>query len=123
MAEKTVDEYVKSLDGWKRQVAESLRRIVHQAAPEAEEAIKWAQPVFSYGGPFAYFKALKESINFGFWRGADLDDPRGLLEGTGDKMRHVKIRSLDDLQEDALAGFVRQAVAMNRSEGDPTRST
>ncbi len=65
--------------------------IVQKAAPEASESIKWAQPVYESNGPFAYIKAFKNAVNFGFWRGVDLDDPQGLLAGDGDKMRHVKL--------------------------------
>ena len=53
--------------------------------------------------------------------GVDLPDEAGILEGTGEKMRHVKVTGLEDIQEDVLAGLVREAVALNRSKGDPTQ--
>ena len=121
MAEKTVDGYIAGLEGWQQEAAMRLRAIVKRAAPDARESIKWSQPVFEAGGPFCYFKAFKSSLNFGFWRGADLDDPKGLLGGTGDKMRHVKLTGVDGIDEDAFASFVRQAVALNQLNGDPTK--
>lgn len=121
MAEKTVDAYVDGLDGWQKEAAVQLRGIIRNAAPEARESIKWAQPVYELGGPFCYFKAFKSSLNFGFWRGVDLDDPKGLLEGSGDKMRHVKLTSIEDVNTDAFAAFVRQAIALNQLKGDPTK--
>lgn len=121
MAEKTVDAYVDGLDGWQKEAAVQLRGIIRNAAPEARESIKWAQPVYELGGPFCYFKAFKSSLNFGFWRGVDLDDPNGLLEGSGDKMRHVKLTSIEDVNTDAFAAFVRQAIALNQLKGDPTK--
>lgn len=121
MGNMTVDEYIDGLDGWRKQVAQNLRSILRSAAPDAEEAIKWAQPVYSFGGPFAYFKAFKNSVNFGFWRGAEMKDPQGVLAGTGDKMRHVKITSVDDVDEELLADFVRQGLELNREKGDPTK--
>jgi hypothetical protein len=121
MAEKTVDEYIKSLDESKGAIVARARAIILAAAPEAKESIKWAQPVFEKGGPFAYIKAFKNSVNFGFWRGIELDDPAGLLQGTGEKMRHIKLTSLEDIQEEAFATLVRQAVEMNQIKGDPTR--
>jgi hypothetical protein len=116
-----VDEYVASLEGWKADVVAALRQIVLDAAPGAEEAIKWSQPVYSTNGPCIYMKAFKNSVNFGFWWGVHLDDPKGLLQGTGEKMRHVKLTSVDDLDEEALARLVRQAVELNQTRGDPTR--
>lgn len=121
MAEKTVDAYVAGLEGWQQEAAVRLRGIVKDAAPDARESIKWAQPVYELGGPLCYFKAFKSSLNFGFWRGVDIDDPKGLLQGDGEKMRHVKLTSIEDINDDAFAAFVRQAVELNQSKGDPTK--
>ncbi|MEJ2010699.1 MAG: DUF1801 domain-containing protein [Anaerolineales bacterium] len=122
MREKTVDAYILSLDPWQAEIARKLRAIVKAAAPEASESIKWAQPVYELNGPFAYFKAFKNTVNFGFWRGADLEDPQGLLEGSGEKMRHVKLGKVEEVDRELLTGFVRQAVELNLQKGDPTKS-
>lgn len=122
MNKNTVDAYIAQLEGWQGEIVSELRNIVLAAVPEAEEAIKWAQPVYSVNGPFAYIKAFKNSVNFGFWRGVDIDDPGGLLQGSGEKMRHVKIVSLDDIDQQAFRDFVNQAVSLNLSKGDPTKS-
>ena len=118
---KDVDDYVASLSGWQAEAAAQLRDVVREAAPDAEEAIKWSQPVYSHNGPFCYFKAFKKHINFGFWRGAQMSDPSSLLQGTGGKMRHVKITSLDDIQPDVFKTLVRTAVELNQTHGDPTK--
>jgi len=122
MTGKTVDAYIAQLEGWQAEVVSEVRKIVLAAAPEAEEAIKWAQPVYSVNGPFAYIKAFKSSVNFGFWRGVDIDDPGGLLQGGGEKMRHVKLTNLDDIDQPVYTDFVQQAVSLNLSKGDPTKS-
>jgi hypothetical protein len=72
-------------------------------------------------GPFCYFKAFKSAVNFGFWRGVDIDDPHALLQGQGEKMRHVKLGGVDDIDEEAFADYVRQAVQLNLLKGDPTK--
>src|SRR5579871_1623967 len=41
---------------------------------------------------FGYLNAFRDHVNIGFFHGADLGDPAGLLEGTGRRMRHVKLR-------------------------------
>jgi hypothetical protein len=117
----TVDAYVASLAAPLADVATAVRDLIRAAAPEASEAVKWAQPVYEQNGPFAYFRASSKHVTFGFWRGAELDDPNGLLEGTGEQMRHVKLASADGIDREALAAFVRQAVELNRAKGDPTR--
>jgi len=122
MAAKTVDDYIDGLDGWQTDVADRVRDIINNVAPEAKESIKWAQPVYEVNGPFCYMKAFKNTVNFGFWRGIDLDDPQGLLQGTGEKMRHVKLAGLEDIDDQAFAAYVKQAVALNLEKGDPTKS-
>ncbi len=118
---KTVEEYVEMLEGWQKDVAADIRKTIGEAAPDAKESIKWAQPVYEDNGPFAYFRAFKSHINLGFWRGVDLSDPGGILEGSGDKMRHVKMTGPEDFQPGIFADFVRQAVELNRAKGDPTK--
>lgn len=120
MAAKTIDEYIDSLGGdWRATTVAQLRRVVDDAAPEAKGTIKWAQPVWESNGPFAYVKAFGRSVNIGFWRGVQLDDPAGILEGDGDRMKHVTLREGDLVPADALGGFVRQAIELNRELGSP----
>ena len=123
MAAKSIDEYVASLDGdWRAAAVASLRRIVYAAAPNASSTIKWAQPVWESDGPFAYVKAFERSVNIGFWRGAQLDDPDGILEGEGERMKHLTLREGDSIPADELSALVRQAVSLNRELGNPART-
>lgn len=121
MPTKSVEEYIGGLPGWQATIATELRKIVLNTAPEAEERFKWSQPVYEHNGPFCYFKGFKNSVNFGFWRGADLEDPKNLLTGSGEKMRHVKIAKLEEINREAFSDFVRQAVQLNQVKGDPTK--
>jgi hypothetical protein len=121
LAGTTVADYIASrLSGWQADVASRLVKIVKAAAPEATSVIKWGQPVFEAHGPFAYMRGSKNHVTFGFWRGAELADPDGLLEGEGDRMQHVKITSPDGLHEKTITAWVKQAVALNREKGSPT---
>ena len=76
MTEKTVAAYIAQIENWQAEIVSKVRNIILETAPEADEAIKWAQPVYSVNGPFAYIKAFKNSVNFGFWRGVDIQDSR-----------------------------------------------
>lgn len=58
---------------------------------------------------FAYVDAFGAHANVGFFRGADLDDPAGLLEGTGKRMRHVKLRWAEPVDADALSALIATA--------------
>ncbi|HEU5057764.1 MAG TPA: DUF1801 domain-containing protein [Kofleriaceae bacterium] len=119
-AGKSVDAYVAGLDGWQAEAAQRLRDVVRSAAPSLVESIKWGQPVYEDNGPVCYFRSSADHITFGFWRGTELDDPDMRLEGDGDRMKHVKIHSADEVTGEALAGWVRQGVDLNRRYGNPT---
>jgi hypothetical protein len=117
----TVSEFVEKLGDWRGEVVTELRSLIKSAAPEATESIKWGQPVYEAAGPFAYINAFKRHVNFGFWRGAELLDPKGMFKGTGSRMRHIELKSLADLDRPILEAMVRTAVGMNRAKGDPTK--
>lgn len=119
--ETTVDAYVAGLNEPLAEVAVRLRHLVMGAAPSATESIKWGQPVYEDNGPFCYFKANSGHITFGFWRGTELDDPDDRLQGDGDRMKHVALRSIDDVDDEAIGRWVRQAVDLNWRYGSPTR--
>lgn len=59
--------------------------------------------------PFAYVAVYKAHVNVGFFHGAALADPAGLLEGNGKFMRHVKVNA--NVDEAALTGLIESAYA------------
>jgi hypothetical protein len=76
-----------------------VRELLHDGCPVACVA----------DAPFAYVNAFKAHANVGFFHGAALADPAGLLEGTGKRMRHVKLRPGRELDEDALRCLIVEA--------------
>ena len=58
---------------------------------------------------FAYVNAFKAHVNVGFFRGAEIADPEGLLEGTGRFMRHVKLKPGSDVDASALKRLIDTA--------------
>jgi hypothetical protein len=111
----------KKLKGWHADALRLIRALVARSAPKATVSIKWGQLVWEQNGPFAWLKPAAKHVSFGFWRGADLSDPNGVLEGSGDRMRHVKLTSAADITELPLETFVKEAASLNASRGDPTK--
>lgn len=68
---------------------------------------------------FAYVNVFKAHVNLGFFRGALLDDPCALLQGSGKAMRHVKLKPDERIDEHALATLVRNAYRDIRGSGAP----
>ena len=118
--QKTVDEYIAAFDDWRTDAMRRLREVVREGAPHSAVAVKWAQPVWEWNGPMIWMKAYPKHVDIGFWRGTELDDPKKVLTGDGERMRHIKITSVDDIPADALVDLVRQAVKLNTAKGNPT---
>jgi hypothetical protein len=60
---------------------------------------------------FGYVNVFTAHVNVGFFRGAEIADPQGLLEGTGRFMRHVKLRPERDVDAAALEELIVTAYA------------
>ena len=113
----------KIADGWQRTAFDRLNEMIMAACPTATSSIKWSQPVWeSAEGPMIFLRSAAKHLSLGFWRGAELSDPAGLLEGEGDRMKHLKFKSLEAIDSAPVADFVQQAVALNAKKGDPTKN-
>lgn len=109
-----MDAHFQGLDARWRPVAEGLRALVREAAPDLEERLKWGQPTYAGQGNVCYVAVGRDHVKLGFFHGAHLPDPEGLLEGTGKAMRHVKVRSLSERERAALRDLVRHAAVQDR---------
>ncbi len=119
-----VEQYVERLDPALASVVQALRSLIREAAPEAQEAFKWSQPVWELRGPVCAVKAHREHVTLVFWRGAELAgqaDQHRLLEGKGAKMRHLRLTDAADIDAGQIGRLVRGAVELNRQLGNPTR--
>ena len=112
---KSVNEYLRRLDPQEKAIVVQLRELINVTAPEAEETIAWGQPWWKLNGWLCTVYTAGGHINFGLSRGAEMDDPGGLLEGTGKGMRHVKIHVMADIKKAAFKALIRQAVEQNAS--------
>jgi hypothetical protein len=61
------------------------------------------------GAAFAYVNVFRSHANVGFFRGAEIADPKGILEGTGKLMRHVKVGPGRDVEPAVLSALIRAA--------------
>ena len=99
-----------------RELAHQLRALVAAVMPEVVE-VPWPRMrMASYGvGPkkksehFCYISAQKDDVNLGFYYGAELPDPEGLLQGTGKLLRHVKIREPKAIRSRAIRQLLQVA--------------
>ena len=107
-----------------RPVVTALREVVFEVDPETCEVVRLGDRAVTYGvGPrkmldgYAYILPHKRWVNLGFYQGVELADPSRLLEGTGAKMRHVKVRSVDEARRVAVRVLVRGALERRQASG------
>jgi hypothetical protein len=104
------DDYLKDQSPKNQAIIRALRRFVKRVEPELTEAVKWGNGCWvGTNGPVAYVYSAAGYVQFGFFRGSALKDPKGLLEGDGEYVRHAKVRAPSAIDERALAALLRQA--------------
>lgn len=88
-----------------------LHQIVMSAEPEFTLSLKWRNPAYSIDGQTVLYLADQtDYVHLGFYNGALLDDPNGVIEGTGKRMRHIKIALMGDELELILRETVSASV-------------
>jgi hypothetical protein len=71
--------------------------------------------------PFAYVNVFTSHVNVGFFTGAFLHDPAGLLQGDGKRMRHVKLSPVIAVDQDALKELISVAYDDLKTRLDPKK--
>jgi len=116
-----IDEKIKQLGDWRGITLSRVRKIIHQADPDIVEEWKWAKPtspgtpVWSHGGIVCTGETYKNVVKMTFAKGAALKDPARLFNSSleGNVRRAIDIHEGDKINEAALKGLIRAAVALN----------
>lgn len=107
----TVDEWLEKYPADRQVIIRELMAVARRTMPGVHEFIYHDAVGYSVNdSPFDRICYIapqnKGYINFGFFFGAGLPDPKQLLEGEGKRIRHIKIRSLEDAKNPALAKLI-----------------
>ena len=90
--------------------AEHWFEVIRQCGDDVREVLHDGHPTACVGdAAFAYVDTFKAHVNVGFFRGADIADPKGMLEGNGKLMRHVKVRPGRNSDTVALSSLIKAA--------------
>ncbi|MGB2632445.1 MAG: DUF1801 domain-containing protein [Candidatus Acidiferrum sp.] len=112
-----IDAYVARKGAPLEGVAQGLRLLMKKTVPGMKESVNpWKIPTFESNGPMCFFMIGKNHVTFGFLRGTSLPDPAKLLEGAGKNLRHVKLRTPEDLRKAALKKLIKAAARLNKKE-------
>ena len=104
------DEYLIDQSRSNQAIIRGLRRLVKRVEPGLSESVKWGNGCWiGSKGPVAYVYSTPDYVQFGFFRGSSLKDPKGLLEGKGKYVRHTKVRATSEIDKKAFAALLKQA--------------
>ena len=108
-----VQEYIKAIPGWKRDVARRLDAVITRSIPRVRKAVKWNSPFYGIEGQgwFLSFHCYTNYVKVAFFKGASL---MPMPPGTSKQkeVRYLDVREHDDLDEKQFAAWVRQAAAI-----------
>ena len=96
-----------------QEVAIAVRVLVWSAAPEMQETFKWNHPCYVQKGNVCSIMPTERYVRLQFFQGSSLSDPRGLLEGTGRGMRHIKLSNAEAMSSDGIRALIREAIQLD----------
>src|ERR1700693_1429771 len=105
-----IDLWMKEHAGELGAIAQQWFDVMRKCGDEVRELLHDGCPVACLGdAPFGYVNVFRSHVNVGFFHGAALPDPARMLEGTGKRMRHVKLRPGAGLDDAALGRLIDAA--------------
>ena len=117
----TFDQIIGGCDPPIAAIVSALKRRITAMHPDHIEIVWPRLKIASYGiGPkkmsehYAYIAPQAKHVNLGFYQGAVLKDPTGLLVGAGKNLRHVKIRSLSEVSKPELGDLLKASLEERR---------
>jgi hypothetical protein len=102
---KQVDDYIEKQKSPQKEILQKVRKIFHKTLPNCEEKKAWGVVAFAEGK--FYIGAIKDRVHVGFSINGLNHEEIGLFEGSGKTMRHIKIHSLNDIDEEKLVNLIK----------------
>jgi hypothetical protein len=104
------DDYLEDQSAKNQTIIRALRTFVKRVEPGLQEAVKWGNGCWiGSKGPVAYVYSDTGFVQFGFFNGAALKAPKGLLEGKGRYVRHIKVHDPSEIDRQTFAPLLKQA--------------
>jgi hypothetical protein len=114
-----IDGRIASLGDWRGATLARMRALIHAAVPEVIEEWKWrGVPVWSDHGILCTGETYKTVVKLTFFKGAALDDPKGVFNSSldGNVRRAIDIAEGATVNEDAFKALILAAAALNKSK-------
>jgi hypothetical protein len=99
-----VDAYIEKQKSPQKEILQELRKVFRDTLPNCKEEMRWGVVTFA-AGKF-YIAAIKNRVHVGFAITGLSENEIGLFEGKGKTMRHIKIPTLESIDEKRLVRLI-----------------
>jgi hypothetical protein len=108
-----VQAYIAAMPGWKRDVGRRLDALIVRAVPDVRKAVKWNSPFYGVEGQgwFLNVHTFTHYVKVAFFRGTSLR-PLPPVRSKHEEVRYLDIREDDEIDEELLASWIRQAAEL-----------
>ncbi|QIY84876.1 DUF1801 domain-containing protein [Chryseobacterium sp. NEB161] len=120
---------IKSFPDDIKEIARETRKLIYTVLPETVELVWVQQKNTGFGTGikkktehFCWVMPASKHVNLGFNYGAELPDPKNLLEGTGKLFRHIKIKSVEQLKDKDLIALLKFATTYRVPKPQKTKN-
>ena len=103
--DKNIEEYIEKQQAPQKDILKKVRNLILESLPNSDEKAAWGVVTFA-GGKF-YLAALKNKVHIGFAINGLSKEEIGQFEGSGKTMRHIKIFSLSDIDDEKLIKLIK----------------
>jgi hypothetical protein len=110
-------EYISSLPSPQKEICQSLRELILGNFPQMNEEYKWNFPAYYYHGKrICITGGFKYHANVELFYGAYLQDAQGRIAGLGKRIRHIKLKTLEDIDPEYFIDLLRQSIKLSQAE-------
>jgi hypothetical protein len=109
-------EYIVSLPSPQKEICQCLRELILRSFPEMREEFKWNHPAYYCKGKrICLAGGFKEHVSVELFYGAHLQDSQGRIVGAGKSTRHIKFRTLEEIDANYFVDLLGQSVQLSQS--------
>ena len=112
-----VQAYIAAMPGWKREIGRRLDDLVDEVVPDIRKAVRWNSPFYGVDGNgwFLSYHCFTSYVKVTWLNGSRLDPPPP-LESKQEQVRYLHIGADDDMDDEQLRDWIRQAAALPGDE-------
>jgi hypothetical protein len=114
-----ITNLIADLGDWRGKLLARLRKLILESDPDITEEWKWGTAVWTHEGLVCSAGAFKDHVKLNLFKGASLEDPKGLFNSGLDAKatRAIDFHEGDSIDASSLKNLIRSAVAHNLSDG------